>query len=74
MTSGPSTIRNELAVLEELGLLAHPHTSAGRVPTDAGYRYFVDTLLRGAARRREPSRCARELPLAARARSTRRCA
>jgi heat-inducible transcriptional repressor len=42
---GPSTIRNELAVLEELGLLAHPHTSAGRVPTDAGYRYFVDKLL-----------------------------
>ena len=42
---GPSTIRNELAVLEENGLLAHPHTSAGRVPTDAGYRYFVDRLL-----------------------------
>jgi heat-inducible transcriptional repressor len=42
---GPSTIRNELAVLEELGLLAHPHTSAGRVPTDAGYRYFVDRVL-----------------------------
>lgn len=42
---GPSTIRNELAVLEERGLLAHPHTSAGRVPTDAGYRYFVDRLL-----------------------------
>jgi heat-inducible transcriptional repressor len=42
---GPSTIRNELAVLEEQGLLAHPHTSAGRVPTDAGYRYFVDRLL-----------------------------
>jgi heat-inducible transcriptional repressor len=42
---GPSTVRNELAVLEELGLLAHPHTSAGRVPTDAGYRYFVDRLL-----------------------------
>jgi heat-inducible transcriptional repressor len=41
-----STVRNELAVLEELGLLAHPHTSAGRVPTDAGYRYFVDHLLR----------------------------
>jgi heat-inducible transcriptional repressor len=41
----PSTIRNELAVLEERGLLAHPHTSAGRVPTDAGYRYFVDRLL-----------------------------
>jgi heat-inducible transcriptional repressor len=42
---GSSTIRNELAVLEELGLLAHPHTSAGRVPTDAGYRYFVDHVL-----------------------------
>lgn len=42
---GPSTIRNELAILEEQGLLAHPHTSAGRVPTDAGYRYFVDRLL-----------------------------
>src|SRR3954466_1721000 len=43
--AGPSTIRNELAVLEERGLLAHPHTSAGRVPTDAGYRYYVDELL-----------------------------
>jgi heat-inducible transcriptional repressor len=42
---GPSTIRTELASLEELGLLAHPHTSAGRVPTEAGYRYFVDRLL-----------------------------
>jgi heat-inducible transcriptional repressor len=42
---GPSTIRNELAQLEDQGLLAHPHTSAGRVPTEAGYRYFVDRLL-----------------------------
>jgi heat-inducible transcriptional repressor len=42
---GPSTIRHELASLEELGLLAHPYTSAGRVPTEAGYRYFVDWLL-----------------------------
>jgi heat-inducible transcriptional repressor len=42
---GPSTIRNELASLEELGLLGHPHTSAGRIPTEAGYRYFVDRLL-----------------------------
>ena len=42
---GPSTIRTELASLEEVGLLAHPHTSAGRVPTEAGYRYFVDRLL-----------------------------
>ena len=45
ITCGPSTIRNELSVLEEQGLLAHPHTSAGRVPTDAGYRYCVDRLL-----------------------------
>jgi heat-inducible transcriptional repressor len=42
---GPSTIRHELANLEEVGLLAHPHTSAGRIPTEAGYRYFVDRLL-----------------------------
>jgi heat-inducible transcriptional repressor len=44
---GPSTIRNELAMLEEQGLLAHPHTSAGRVPTEAGHRYVVDRLLGG---------------------------
>jgi heat-inducible transcriptional repressor len=42
---GPSTIRHELASLEDLGLLQHPHTSAGRVPTESGYRYFVDRLL-----------------------------
>jgi heat-inducible transcriptional repressor len=42
---GPSTIRSELAGLEEAGLLQHPHTSAGRVPTDAGYRRYVDELL-----------------------------
>src|ERR1700750_1193848 len=42
---GPSTIRHELASLEDAGLLAHPHTSARRVPTEAGYRYFVDPLL-----------------------------
>jgi heat-inducible transcriptional repressor len=40
-----STVRNELAVLEEQGLLMHPHTSAGRVPTETGYRFFVDRLL-----------------------------
>jgi heat-inducible transcriptional repressor len=42
---GPSTVRNELALLEEHDLLAHPHTSAGRVPTDAGQRYVVDGML-----------------------------
>src|SRR3990170_6642432 len=51
-----ATIRNELAALEELGYLMHPHTSAGRIPTDAGYRKYVDTLppggrLRDAQRR-----------------------
>jgi heat-inducible transcriptional repressor len=49
ITAGPSTIRNELAQLEEHGLLAHPHTSAGRVPTDAGHRFYVDRLLGGGA-------------------------
>jgi heat-inducible transcriptional repressor len=42
----PSTIRYELATLEDLGYLDHPHTSAGRVPTDAGYRQYVDSVLR----------------------------
>ena len=42
---GPSTIRAELARLEEAGMLVHPHTSAGRVPTDSGYRRYVDELL-----------------------------
>jgi heat-inducible transcriptional repressor len=42
---GPSTVRSELARLEDAGLLQHPHTSAGRVPTDTGYRRYVDELL-----------------------------
>jgi heat-inducible transcriptional repressor len=41
----PATIRNVMADLEELGLIASPHTSAGRVPTAKGYRVFVDTML-----------------------------
>src|SRR5881398_3302364 len=40
----PATIRNDMAALEEEGYIAQPHTSAGRVPTDAGYRLFVDRL------------------------------
>src|SRR3954467_11938182 len=48
----PSTVRHELAELERFGLLAHPHTSAGRLPTEAGYRLYVDELLA----RPEPSR------------------
>ena len=41
----PATVRAELAELERLGLLMHPHTSAGRIPTEAGYRVYVDGLL-----------------------------
>ena len=59
ITWGASTVRHELAVLEEHGLLAHPHTSAGRVPTEAGYRYFVDRLLPA----RPPRRRSLELDL-----------
>ncbi|RYF60034.1 MAG: heat-inducible transcriptional repressor HrcA, partial [Comamonadaceae bacterium] len=41
----PATIRNVMSDLEELGLIASPHTSAGRIPTARGYRLFVDTML-----------------------------
>jgi len=40
----PATVRNDMAALEEEGYIAQPHTSAGRVPTDKGYRLFVDRL------------------------------
>src|SRR6266536_2651371 len=40
-----ATVRSELAELEDLGLLTHPHTSAGRVPTDLGYRFFIESLM-----------------------------
>ena len=42
----PASVRNVMAELEELGYLASPHTSAGRIPTEKGYRFYVDTLLR----------------------------
>jgi transcriptional regulator of heat shock response len=42
----PATIRNEMAVLEKSGYIEQPHTSAGRVPTDKGYRFFVNELMR----------------------------
>src|SRR6185436_7857157 len=41
----PASIRNVMADLEDLGFIASPHTSAGRIPTSRGYRFFVDTLL-----------------------------
>ncbi|MCL4418250.1 MAG: heat-inducible transcriptional repressor HrcA [Actinobacteria bacterium] len=40
-----ATIRKEMAELEEMGYLSHPHTSAGRIPTDSGYRYYVDNII-----------------------------
>jgi len=46
VTASPSTVRSELAELEHLGMLGHPHTSAGRVPTDVGYRYYAQLMLR----------------------------
>jgi heat-inducible transcriptional repressor len=46
---GASTVRAELAALEAAGYLTHPHTSAGRVPTDAGYRLYVEALLEAGA-------------------------
>ncbi len=44
----PATVRNEMAALEDAGYIYQPHTSAGRIPTDAGYRYFVDEMPEGA--------------------------
>jgi heat-inducible transcriptional repressor len=45
-TLSPATIRNVMADLEDAGLITHPHTSAGRIPTDKGYRYYINTLMR----------------------------
>lgn len=45
--ASPATIRNEMLILDELGFLEQPHTSAGRIPTDRGYRFFVDNLIDG---------------------------
>jgi heat-inducible transcriptional repressor len=41
----PATVRNEMAALEEAGLITHPHTSAGRIPSNRGYRYYVSSLM-----------------------------
>ena len=53
----PATIRNVMADLEELGYIASPHTSAGRIPTSKGYRFFVDSLMvmKPLEQRRDPS-------------------
>jgi heat-inducible transcriptional repressor len=52
----PSTVRGELAALETAGFLTHPHTSAGRVPTDSGYRFYADSLLSVGQRLPAPSK------------------
>jgi heat-inducible transcriptional repressor len=57
-----ATLRNIMAELEELGLLTHPHTSAGRIPTDRGYRYYIDSLI---STEREPEEMSEHLPEAA---------
>ena len=46
LSCSPATIRNEMAELEEMGYLVQPHTSAGRVPSEQGYRFYVDSLVR----------------------------
>jgi heat-inducible transcriptional repressor len=51
-----ATVRNVLVRLEAEGFIQQPHTSAGRVPTDRGYRFYVDRLLEAAAPRRHPRR------------------
>lgn len=55
----PATIRNEMADLEEMGLIVQPHTSAGRIPTDKGYRLYVDKML---AEQTEKTAEPRDLP------------
>ena len=58
MAVSSATLRNEMAALTRLGLLEQPHTSAGRVPTSKGYRYYVDHLLRLPTRLQEEDRLA----------------
>ena len=57
MDLSPATIRNILAELEHEGFLTHPHTSAGRVPTQDGYRYYVDYLMSEIQLLEEEKRC-----------------
>ena len=59
----PATIRNELAAISDLGYLRQPHTSAGRVPSDLGYRYYVDQLMPDPALDPSETRQARQVAL-----------
>ncbi len=56
MAVSSATLRNEMAALTKLGLLEQPHTSAGRVPSMAGYRYYIDHLMSADGRRRSRPR------------------
>lgn len=57
----PATIRNELSELELAGFLTHPHTSAGRIPTEAGYRYYIRHFLRDESVRKPETSAFRDL-------------
>jgi heat-inducible transcriptional repressor len=57
----PSTVRAELAELERRGFLTHPHTSAGRIPTDSGYRFYADALLAAGTEQKRSEHGALEL-------------
>ncbi|MBQ6075031.1 MAG: heat-inducible transcription repressor HrcA [Lachnospiraceae bacterium] len=59
----PATIRNEMSDLEEMGLIVQPHTSAGRIPTDKGYRLYVDRMLADQAKKAEEPRDLPALPM-----------
>ena len=75
MTLSPASIRNVMSDLEQLGLIAAPHTSAGRLPTQLGLRLFVDGLLEiGDLTPRSAARSKRTSPAGARSPSTTCCA
>jgi len=66
-----ATIRSEMAKLEDLGLIAQPHTSAGRTPTDTGYRFYVNILTNRNEQETEPDRSARAIEARASTHGTR---
>ena len=68
-----ATVRNEMAVLEQEGYLVQPHTSAGRVPTDKGYRFFVDHITEPGQARRRRRRSASASSSTRRTAASRRC-
>ncbi len=61
MAASPATVRNDMLELDDEGYLTQPHTSAGRIPTDKGYRFFVDNLLRRQEMRQQERICLHDL-------------